>query len=357
VAERVDFAAERAVRRLDPSDPAQAKHARALLIRYLHEARAGERSLAGTLRAHLAVTPHGSYRSLLEDHLADAREHEQALERRLRELRTRARPGGTATELARAVAVVPLELGRLPVALLRPDGAERLVRNAEAQCAAEAQQIALYDAIEALARALDDETTAQLASDHRAREQRMVEALHAEIATLTANAVLAHARQEPVYPAARRRARRLREEVAESVQEGREAARVVTDTARRVPGVEALAGRLRRRARARDLAIPSYDAHSASQINARLPELSQAQLRAVAAYERGHRSRKTVLDRIASLQEEQPWAGYDALTEALVVERVGEADEHTRARVRGYEGRHRQREGVLAATQPELAKQ
>jgi hypothetical protein len=354
MAERTEIAAEKVAGGLDPSDPAQAKQARALLSRYLHEARAGERSLAGTLRAHLAVTPRGSYRSLLEDHLAEARQHEQALTRRLRELRAPGRPGATAAELARAVAAVPLELGRVPVALLRADGAQRLVSNAEVECAAEALRIAGYDAIEVLARALDDLTTARLAGEHRGREERMLEALREQIATLTADAVLA--RGEP--PGRAGRLRRLRAELAESVQGGREAARIVADTARRVPGVEAIEGRLRGAAvRARELPIADYDALNVAKVTARLAELSQAELRTVAAYERRHRKRTTVLERIASLQEDEPWAGYDALTATQVLERLREADEDTRARVRDYEGRHRQRETVLSATRREVAKQ
>jgi len=357
MAERTEIAAERVAGGLDPSDPAQAKQARALLSRYLHEARAGERSLAGRVRAHLAVTTRGSYRSLLEDHLAEAREHEQALTRRLRELRAPGRPGATAAELARAVAVVPLELGRVPVALLRADGAQQLVSNAEVECAAEALQIAGYDAIEALARALEDLTTARLASEHRAREERMLEALREQIATLTANAVLTRAGQEPVYERAGR-VRRLRAELAESVQEGREAARIVADTARRVPGVDALQGRLRGAAvRAPELPIADYDALNVAKVTARLAELSQAELRTVARYERRHRKRTTVLERIASLQKDEPWAGYDALTATQAIKRLREADAHTRARVRDYEGRHRQRDTVLSATQPEVAKQ
>jgi hypothetical protein len=355
VAERTEIAAEKVAGGLDPSDPAQAKQARALLSRYLHEARVGERSLAGTLRAHLAVTPRGSYRSLLEDHLAETREHERALTRRLRELRAPGRPGATAAELARAVAVVPLEFGRVPVALLRADGAQRLVSNAEVECAAEALRIAGYDAIEVLARALDDLTTARLASQHRGREERMLEALREQIATLTADAVLARAGEPPERAG---RLRRLRAELAESVQEGREAARMVADTARRVPGVEAIEGRLRRAAvRAQDLPIADYDALNVAKVTARLAELTQAELRTVAAYERRHRKRTTVLERIASLQEHEPWAGYDALTATQVLERLREADEDTRARVRDYEGRHRQRETVLSAARREVANQ
>lgn len=355
--ERVEIAAERVARRLDPLDPAQANQARALLSRYMREARAGERALAGTLRTHVAVTPRGSYRSLLEEHLAEARRHEQALTRRLRELHAPERPAATARELTRALVAVPVELGRLPVALVRADGAQRLVRNAEAECAAEALQIAVYDAIEALARALDDQTTARLASEHRARKERILAALREQIATLTADAVLARAGGEPAEAGRPGRFGRLRDDIAESVEASREASRRLAAIARQMPGVEAIERRMRRPMRAQDLPIPGYDALNVAKVTTRLPELTQDELRVMAAYERRHRKRTTVLERIASLQEVEPWSGYDALTANEVLERLRDADEDTRARVRDYEGRHRQRETVLSATKPEVAKQ
>jgi hypothetical protein len=110
----------------------------------------------------------------------------------------------------------------------------------------------------------------------------------------------------------------------------------VADTARRLPGVEAFEGRLRGAAvRARDLPIADYDALNVAKVTARPPELSQAELGTVAAYERRHRRRTTVLERIASLREDEPWAGYDALTATQAVERLREADEDTRHARRG----------------------
>lgn len=50
------------------------------------------------------------------------------------------------------------------------------------------------------------------------------------------------------------------------------------------------------------LAIPGYDALSASQVVQRLAGLSSVELEAVRAYEAGNRGRKTVLHRISQLQ-------------------------------------------------------
>jgi hypothetical protein len=50
------------------------------------------------------------------------------------------------------------------------------------------------------------------------------------------------------------------------------------------------------------LAIPDYDSLSASQVLPRLSSLSHDELQAVQAYEDDHRSRKTILNKIAQLQ-------------------------------------------------------
>jgi hypothetical protein len=236
------------------------------------------------------------------------------------------------------------------VALLRPDGAQRLIRNAEAECAAEAQQMAGYDAIETLARALDDLATARLASQHRAREERMLEALRAEIGTLIANAVLTRAGQEPVYERAGL-VRRLRAEVAENATEGREAVRLVADTARRLPGVEAFARRSGARGGPADRQRRRTQRRQGHRAAA---GALAAELRTVAAYERRHRKRTTVLERIAACKRTSPTR---AMTADRVVERLREADEDTLARVRDYEGRHRQRDTVLSGIRREVAEE
>lgn len=56
-------------------------------------------------------------------------------------------------------------------------------------------------------------------------------------------------------------------------------------------------------ARSDHLAIPGYDSLSASQVVQRLPSLSSAELAAVADYETATRGRRTILSRIAQLQQ------------------------------------------------------
>ncbi|MBA2626009.1 MAG: hypothetical protein H0U89_10445 [Acidimicrobiia bacterium] len=51
-----------------------------------------------------------------------------------------------------------------------------------------------------------------------------------------------------------------------------------------------------------DLAVPSYDSLSASQVVPRLSGLTAAELEAVRTYEAANRGRKTILNRVAQLQ-------------------------------------------------------
>lgn len=57
---------------------------------------------------------------------------------------------------------------------------------------------------------------------------------------------------------------------------------------------------------AADLAIPGYDALSASQVVQRLAGLSSAELEQVRAYEAATRGRKTVVNKISQLQSSKP---------------------------------------------------
>jgi hypothetical protein len=55
-----------------------------------------------------------------------------------------------------------------------------------------------------------------------------------------------------------------------------------------------------------DLAIPGYDALSASQVVQRLDGLSAGELEEVRAYELATRGRRTILNKIAQLQSGSP---------------------------------------------------
>ena len=100
--------------------------------------------------------------------------------------------------------------------------------------------------------------------------------------------------------------------------------------------------------------IAGYDALTAEEIIARLPQESQKTLTQLAAYETAHDARATVLERIRSLQERQPAPRYDELNVADVQKLLTGADTPLATRVRDYERGHKRRDSVLQAAERQL---
>ena len=97
---------------------------------------------------------------------------------------------------------------------------------------------------------------------------------------------------------------------ADAVREAATSAKRTARQARKVPGVARAEGQVKGAvASEQDLAIGRYDALTADEIIGRLTGLSQVDLAKVAAYERKHEKRSTVLGRIDSLQGNEPWPG------------------------------------------------
>ncbi len=123
-----------------------------------------------------------------------------------------------------------------------------------------------------------------------------------------------------------------------------------------MPGVARAEGRAKGAvASASDLPIAGYDKLNADEIVAKLPELSQVDLAKVDAYERKNDNRTTVTDKVSSLQAKEPWPGYDEQTVEEIVKALGGASEAKAKDVRTYERAHKDRAGVIEATERELA--
>ena len=326
------------------------------VVRYLDEARASELGLVRELQAQIAMSPRGSYRTLLERHLRETRDHADRLKDRLDELDRGTDPLQMIGDLAQTVVGQALALGRLPLSLVRGTGGEeKLVKNAKDSCAAEALEIATYDALERLAVDLDDERTARLAASIRADEERMLDRLHDELPKLVDAFVRAEIYGDPSYDlgtiGAVDAVRETTEDVTETAREAGAGARRASRQARRVPGVARVEGEVKGAfASAEDLPIGDYDERTAEEIVAKLPELSQVDLAKIDAYERREQGRSTVLDRIASLLDDEPWPGYDELTVSDIQAALREADDDLVETVDRYERAHKDRAGVLRAT-------
>ncbi len=82
---------------------------------------------------------------------------------------------------------------------------------------------------------------------------------------------------------------------------------------------------------------------------AALAGLSQAELTAIARFERSHRDRALVLDKLRYLRQPEPLPGYDALEPNAIPEALAGADTGTVNAVREYERKHQNRTSVNVA--------
>ncbi|MDX6681251.1 MAG: hypothetical protein QOG94_1290, partial [Solirubrobacteraceae bacterium] len=170
------------------------------IVQYLDEARSSEQGLVRELQAQIAMTPRGSYRTLLERHLRETRAHADRIGTRLDELDHGKNPIEMVGAVAQMVVGQALALGRAPLALVRGGGGEeKVLKNAKDSCAVEALEIATYIALERLAQTVDDERTAALAASIREDEERMLERLRAELPKLTDAVVRAEIHGDPTY--------------------------------------------------------------------------------------------------------------------------------------------------------------
>jgi ferritin-like metal-binding protein YciE len=314
------------------------------IVQYLNEAHASEVALVRVLQSQIAMTPRGSYRSALETHLKETRDHARRVERRLGELGEGKNPLQAVVGTAETVIGQALALGKTPLDLLRGNGGEeKVLKNAKDAAATEALEIATYTAIERLAERVGDDRTAQLAKSIRADEEKMLERIRREIPKLT-DAVVDGSGYDLASTGA-----------GEAVQEAARATKRAARQTRKVPGVARAEGELKGAvASADDLPVDNYDSLTADEIVKRLPQLSQIDLGKVDAYERRHENRSTVLDRVKALRGNEPWPGYDELNANEVVSALGDASDERIETVRTYERGHKDRTTVLRATERRL---
>jgi hypothetical protein len=96
--------------------------------------------------------------------------------------------------------------------------------------------------------------------------------------------------------------------------------------------------------------IPGYDRLDAKEVGARLRELSQVELAAVETYERSHKERPVVLDKLRYMRTSEPLPGYDDLSPEQIGAGLVDADAQTVKAVRDYERKFSRRSQVLAET-------
>ncbi len=154
----------------------------AKLVEFLNEAYSKERQVETALETHLEHTTHDGYAKRLKDHLKETKSHATQLSRRIKQL------GGTPSTVSvpgpdgvgRFAESVSEKLGKAKAAAqgsmhaVRGEGEQgKMLHNARAEYADEAQEIATYTVIDSLATAVGDKETAKLARDIRRDEERM----------------------------------------------------------------------------------------------------------------------------------------------------------------------------------------
>ena len=168
----------------------------AKLVQFLNEAYAKEKQLETSLEAHVELTTQEDYLKLLKDHMNETNSHATKLSRRIKQL------GGTPATVS---VPGPDGLGKMAEGLsdrfgkakaaaegqlqsVRGSGEqETMLRNARIEYAEEAQEIATYTVIDALATTAGDTETAKLAREILREEERMQKFLAKLLPELTAN--------------------------------------------------------------------------------------------------------------------------------------------------------------------------
>ncbi len=331
------------------------------VVQYLNEAHATEVGLTRVLQSQIAMTPSGSYRSGLEKHLTQTRDHAERVQKRLTDLGVGNNPLQVGVGAAGAVIGQVLAFAKTPLDLVRGSGGEeKVLKNAKDACATEALEVATYTALERLARSVGDATTADLAASIRADEQKMLDRVLGEIPKLTDAVVSAEVEGNPSYDLSKTgaadTARGAGRKAKKAASNGTARAKRGARQTRKVPGVAQAEGQVKGAVASEgDLAIARYDKLTADEIVAKLSDLSQIDLAKVDSYERKNQNRTTILTRITSLRGDEPWAGYDELSAAEIESVLGEGDDERVKEVRSYERAHKSRAGVLKAAERDLA--
>lgn len=94
------------------------------------------------------------------------------------------------------------------------------------------------------------------------------------------------------------------------------------------------------------LPFDGFDRLDPKQVADALSGHSQIELEAIESYERSHKNRVPVLDKLRYMRGREPLAGYDALSTDEILTAIKAADLATVKKVRGYERKFRNRRGV-----------
>lgn len=315
-----------------------------MLVPALREVREAEAALADRFKAHLAVTPAGEHRQVLERRVGDARGHMYLIDERLGTLQPRGPVQtflGGVRHLTERAARLSFDAARaVPSAVSRGQRTatdRQLLKNAENEFTVTASAVAVCRAAERIAQEAEDPASSDLLGSIRRNGEETLEELGNSLDQRAEAAVAAAETTEGTGVAA---------------QAVRSWSNWLRETAERMPGAERLRGTPEGALITEDdLPIPDYRRLSTRMILDRLPHLAQHDLATVDAYERSHAGRPAVLSRIADLRGSAPWPGYDSMNPDEIVKRLDDAEAGLTRRVLDYERRHQARPAILTAAE------
>jgi ferritin-like metal-binding protein YciE len=181
----------------------------AVLVKYLNEAFGKEKQLETALQAQIGRTQNMTIKKRLREHLKETKAHARGLSSRIKALGGKADTGavGAVTSIANKATAA----AKGPVQALRGSGAaDNELRNVRDAFWNEAEEIAHYTVIEAVADKLGDKETVKLAKQIRREEERMQAFLGRQLQTLAGAVIREEVPARERKPAGARPARRRR---------------------------------------------------------------------------------------------------------------------------------------------------
>src|SRR5438876_1580393 len=153
----------------------------AVLVKYLNEAFGKEKQLEAVLQAQIGRTQNMTIKKRLREHLKETKAHARGLSSRIKALGGKADgnlPGpealGDAVGMVTSLANKASAAAKGPMQALRGNGvADNELHNIRDAFWNEAEEIAHYTIVEAVADKLGDRETAKLAKQIRREEERM----------------------------------------------------------------------------------------------------------------------------------------------------------------------------------------
>ena len=178
----------------------------AVLVKYLNEAYGKEKQLETTLQAQIGRTTNTTIKKRLREHLKETKSHARSVQSRIKALggKPDSGPVSAVTSLANKATAA----AKGPVESLRGTGeADSALRDVRDGFQHEAEEIAHYTAIEALADKLGDKETVKVAKQIRREEERMQAFLGRQLTSLAGAVVREEVPARERKPAGSRPAR------------------------------------------------------------------------------------------------------------------------------------------------------